>query len=723
MSSTLNSKERRALLESANAAPAPLVIDFYAWLFLLREKLWVVVVCVLLAVAGAVVYLQVTPPGYTAECIVQVEQDGRVLSSKMEENSEDFKTLEALKTVEGTLSSRTLLVRVAKTNRLLETDPAFKVDAGKAPLKDSDIADIMEVKMDVKLRRGTRLIEIDATDESPERAALLAKSVVDEYMRQSFEQKTESTRLANEALFKQRDQLKARVEKTEQALQEYREKYGVMTLEMQLDGKQTTSLQNVTGEKLKELNKQVQEARIERFKLAGMLPIAEKAVELNIEELLALEPVAKATDVVETQKLLAAKEAEFGDTKKRYLPLHPKYQQVQSQLADIRKSLERAARSAAAKIVVSHEAALQAETKLQEAVSEQERSGVELSRVAIPYNVILRDAQADRALYDQVLTRVREIELAEAVGQVNVRVVQVPEVPVDPTKPRKKLVLALALFAGCVLPVCGIFLVQAFNTTLRSVDEAENALGLPSLAAVPQAEGPAARSRRVLEELPNSREAEAFRTLRTSLALHSDENSSSKALLITSAVPAEGKSYCASNCAVAFAQQGLSTLLIDADLRRPGLGQYFSLDGTQVGLSDILSKAAEFDAACHPSGVEGLTIMPAGTKRTKPGELLARDEFARVLEMAEGKYQKVVIDTAPINAVSDTLLLVDKVGSVVLIVRARKTPTRALQRALRLLEMANSNTAGFVLNRLPPGLANYYYYDEGSYSSAGVYGT
>ncbi len=701
---------------------APRMIDLLAWYYLLREKLWLILGGTALCLSLAILYLKAVTPTYTAQCVVQVEQEARVMSGKFDELlPEDFKTLESLKTVEGALESRSLLVRVVRANKLDKTDPDFQAKPGEPPLSEADLANIMGRKVDAKLRRATRLIEINVDDRDPKRAVRLASSIVEEYIRQTDEQKAEATRIANESLFKQRDELKAKLEKSEQSLQDYREKYGAMFLEMSPDGKQTVSLQNFTGDKLKELNRQLQEVRGERIKLEGIIPLVKQAHSLSLDELLSVDVVARATDVVELQKLLAAKETEFGEVRNRYLELHPRYQQVTSQLKDIQASLDRAARKAALTVLSSHESSLAAENKLQAAMTEEERVGVELVRSAIPFNVLLRDTQADRLLYDQVSSRVREIELSNELGKSNVRVIQVPDVPVDPSKPKKTMILALALAVGVALPTLLVVLLQAMNTTVRAVDEAEQILDLPSLAAVPQASGKAAQNPLILVHAPASREAEAFRCLRTSLAL--SRKGDLKTVLITSAVPAEGKSYCAANYAVALAQQRLRTLLIDADLRRPGLGRYFPAQAEARGLSEALAGEASFDDAVHETEVENLFLMPAGKKGVNPAELLGTEAVAKVFEAAEGRFERVIIDAAPVNAVTDTLLLVDKVSSVVLIVRARKTTRRVLLRALRHLKLADAPLVGFVLNRLPSKLANYYYYDEGSYSSAGVYGT
>jgi polysaccharide biosynthesis transport protein len=698
---------------------SPMVIDLLSWYYLVREKIWIIALGVALAAGGTFAYLSVTPKTYTATCVVQLDQESqktvtKATASKVEEsNSEDYRTVEALKTVEGALNSRSLMLRVVRKNRLEET-PEFQVAPGAKKFTDTDYADIMERKVEIKLRRGTRLIDIAVDDTDPKQAAKLAESIVTEYVRLNAEQKSEATRISNEALFTQADEIRKRLEKGELALQEYREKYATMSLEEK---------QNLTIEKLKELNKQLQEARSQRIKLEAELPLLKKAATLPPDELLALDSVSKSRAIEEVTKMIAMKESEFGEIKERYLELHPKYQQVVGQLADLRSSIEGTARKVAAAQVNAIDQARSAEEQLIAALKEQESMGVELSRNTLPYNTLLRDTQADRLLYDAVAQRVKEIQLTQEGEKTNVRVIEAPDVPVDPSKPRKYRILAVALMIGGGLPMLGIFLSQAFNTTLRSVDEGEKTLDLPSLSAVPQAKGRAAKSTLVLVDEPAGREAEAFRCLRTSLSLLGNGAQSGQSVLITSAVPAEGKSYCAANYAVSLAQQGLRTLILDADLRRPGLRQYFSIDKNAPGVSEVLTFKATFDQACHESGIDKLTIMPAGTKGVNPAELLGSDRFQELLKDASGKFDRVVIDTAPVNAVSDTLLIVDKVDSVVLVVRARKTPSRILLRAMHLLELANARPVGFVLNRLPSRLANYYYYDEGSYSSAGVYGT
>lgn len=703
--STRTSANRTSVSES----PA---IDLQAWIYLIREKLWLIALCVLLALGAGYVYLQIAPEIYTARSVVQVEQEATKVLDIKDITPEDLKTIEAVKTVEGALGSNSLMLRVVKVNKLDKESPEFAPTPGEGALTDSQLTEIMRDKTTVRLRRGTRLIEINVDDIDPARAARLAKSVVEEYIRVGFEQQAQVIALANEMLLKQAADVKVRLEKSEQALQDYKEKFGTNSLEEK---------QNITTDKLKELNKNLQEAKMSRIRLEADLPVLRQAQTLPVEELLAVESVSKAPDIQETLKLITKAESDFAQLQKRYLELHPRYIEAKGQVTDLRQALDRATRKAATMVTKSWESMKETETKLEEALKEQERLSLELSRIAIPYGVLLRDNHADRALYESLLARVKETKVAEGLERSNVRLIEDPIVPKWPSKPRKARTLAAAGAGGLVVAFALLFLLQAFDSTLRSVDQAEQTLGLPSLSAVPQASGKAARTPLVLIDQPGSREAEAFRCLRTSLSLQADEPP--KTVIFTSAVPSEGKSYCAANYAVALAQQGHRTLLIDADLRRPGLGAIFPPAKEGRGLSELLAEGIPMWEVCHETKVGKLSVMPAGKRIATPAELLSGNKFPEALKKVFENFDRVVIDTAPINAVSDTLLIVDHADAICFVVRSRKTPARVLQRALHLLELAGTPPVGFVLNRLPAQHAHYYYYDQGNYASAGVYGT
>jgi len=242
-----------------------------------------------------------------------------------------------------------------------------------------------------------------------------------------------------------------------------------------------------------------------------------------------------------------------------------------------------------------------------------------------------------------------------------------------------------------------------------------------SLAAIPkQPRSVVAGS--VLVKKPQSALAESFRTLRTSLRI-TGKDAGSHAVLFASAIPAEGKSFCAINCAVAFAQQGLRTLLIDADLRLPTVERILLKTQDEPGLSDLLLGHTHLGKAIHLTGIKNLSVMPAGKRVPNLAELFGRSELPAFLQGVAVGFDRVVIDSAPVLAVSDTLLLAPHAGTVCLVVRARTTPGPAAVRAVEKLRESGAKIAGFVLNALPIRNGGYYYhYQAPGYGSDEVYG-
>jgi capsular exopolysaccharide synthesis family protein len=214
--------------------------------------------------------------------------------------------------------------------------------------------------------------------------------------------------------------------------------------------------------------------------------------------------------------------------------------------------------------------------------------------------------------------------------------------------------------------------------------------------------------------------AEAFRSLRTSLFLLGKEEDR-RTFLVTSAIPAEGKTFISSSLAVAFAQGGLKTLIIDADLRKPTVSRVFFGKSYKPGLTELLVGHAAFADVIRSTKVENLFVMPAGERAPNPAELLTKIAIREVIKTALKTYDRVIIDTAPVLAVSDTLMIADEVRTVCLAVRSGMTPRGAVERACKLLADAGNVPAGLVMNRMPVSSSGYYYY-YGHYGSKEVYG-
>jgi succinoglycan biosynthesis transport protein ExoP len=659
-------------------------IEFQEILHVLLEKVWLIVICIIGGGALGGAYITRSPRIFASREVIQVEQQAPKVINIQEVTPEELQSNDIVKTIEQNLVSLTLFDRVAKENNL----PG---DGGQ-----------LVGRVTAKIRLGTRLIDIIAEDQQPEMAQKIAHSVVKEFVRMNLETRTVSTEAAGDFLIAEAQRLKAKLEKSEQALQSYKEQTQAVSLE---------DRQNITVEKLKDLNQRVTEAKTERLRLESDSADVEK-FHSDCERLGSISSVAAQSALVEFKKGIGAQEAAVVALSERYRAKNPKLIQAQNQVENLQARLPAEIARAARAVVASYEASKNTEQKFEEALREQEQAALSLSKLSIPYNVLVRDGDSDRALYQSVLKRMKETDVTRGLEQNNVRIVENASLPKSPVRPDKFRILLLAIAGGLVAGLGLSFGLNAIDSSFKTVDKIEKVLGLPVLGAIPRNTGDAVT---VFQDA-TSAAAESFRSLRTSLSLLGKADHR-KVTLFTSAVPSEGKSFCAINHAISLAQQGLRTLLIDADLRRPSVAATLLRKETLPGLSDLLAGQATLDRTVRDADEEHLFILPAGSRAPNPAELLGRSDFGALIAEAATKFDRIVIDTAPVNAVSDTLLLVEHVHSVCLVVRAGSTSRKAVLRASAALTSAGHGPVGAILNRLTArnGIGYYYHYSAGRY--------
>ena len=681
----MNTKARPTSLSDATASH----VDLAHFYHLLLSKAWVIILFVILSLGAAIGYILWAPKIYESTAVIEVGQETPRVSNVQDFNTDNGANVNdsLLKTVEQALMSDTLLLHVVKTNGL-DHDPLLappKKD-GSAYL-DTELVNMFKSKVAVKVRRGTRLIDVTVGSRDPKLAQQLASSMIKEFVNQSFEQEVGLSVTARDALEQEADRLKAKLASGEQAVQKYREDHDAVSLE---------DKQNITVEKLKELNLQVTEAKNQRLKLEADLATIEEGKVKTPEDLLSLPSVAALPIVADLRKELAEKEAVF---------------KADSPMAGLRQTLNRTLVAVRELVKKSYEAAKATEDKLSAALQEQEQAALQLNKIAIPYHALVREVDADRALYESVLTRMKVTNVAKGIWENNIRVVETPFVAIKPAKPAKRKILVLALLGGCVLG-CGLVVGRDMtDSSIRSVDQAEKFLGFPVLTSLPKSKRKNLNRESALTSDPASHEAEAFRSLRAALSLLGREQCL-RTVLFTSANPGEGKTYCCLNYAVSLAQLGLRTLLIDADLRRKTLSKVLLLNTRAPALTACLSGRAAISDCCRPTGIENLFILGASGRASKPAELLASGDLATLLKEALLHFDRIVLDSAPINPVSDTQLLVKHVQSVCLVVRARKTPRNAIVRACSLLAHATHEPDGIVFNRIARRSPEGYYFSE-----------
>ena len=742
------------------------LFDFRRLWNLVLSRWWIIALIVGFAALATIGYLLTATPIYESRAVLQVQQQEQQVVNIDGVREDNPSTLDYVNSVVQALTSRNLLLRVIEANNLRKNEDF--APPRDTPYSDVELADLLEEKVTVKLRRLTRLVEITVQDPDPELARNLAASFVKEFLRENFAQKMSVSQVANDFLQEEAAKLKTKLEESERKLQAYKEQNKAVSLD---------DRQNIIVEQLKELNTKVTEAQGERMKLEADIEQV-KEVGNDPEELMRIGSVAELPQVKEARELLVEAESELAQLQDRYLHKHPKHIAAVKKVDSLRDSLNRNLLKAGDILGRQYAASQQTEAKLNEALQKQEGSALDLNNLAIPFNVLQREVETDRALYESVIKRMKETAVTSGIEQAPFTLIEEPMVASKPSKPRKLRTLALALVLSSLLAVGGLVLYDNMDTSLRSIDDAESALELSSLAGIPdhraaglkrlkevvsrekdvlpdrleKAKKLAAKTKQggglaasELQDLvkpapdtrtdrekypiatlddPASALAEAYRTLRANLAMLGPEENR-RILLFVSAIPEEGKTYTSLNTSVVMAQQGHKTLVVDVDLRRPAMHKALLGAGDPPpGLTDIFTGNAKLDDVILPTAVENLFFLSAGTRAPNPAELLASADVRFLVQQLGEKFERVIFDSAPVNAVSDTLSVAPHVHKTVLVVRAGKTPRKASARALMLLRKSGAKVAGFVLNRLPTGrTAGYYYYYYGDkYEKDSAYG-
>ena len=682
------------------------------------EKSWVIVLSFVIAAFWTARTVQKAPVLYSATAMLQYEpEDSKVVNIQKVQES-DFRSLEKLQTMISTFKTTALLEMIVTNG--LSRDPVYAKIMGANPSLRQQ-TDMVKNMTRIELRRGTFLIDVTAIHTDPQLTAVVANAVVNGFIAQNVEKHYTSTEVANEFLLGEASRLKKKLQDSELALQAYKEKTGAYSVDPGRDA---------AGGGLAALNTSLTQVKTARAKVERDL---EKLVQLggNMHELLSFRPVAEDPAVVEAQRNLSRAESDLGLLQLRYRAKHPRYVQADAQIREAKQNLTNAVLMVPLILKSALETAKNSEQELEKSVRQQETVVLEQSRLAIPYNVLLRDVESDRALYESVLKRLKETGVTKELQPTKLYFAQRAEVPGWPFSPDKKAMITSGLAMGLAVGLLLAFGLNCLDNSIKTVDQAEEALRLPVLAVVPLLrELRKSGSQLIPNEHGRSLGAEAFRTLRAAMSMLGPA-AERRVFLFTSALPQEGKTFTSLNFAASLAQQSLRTVIIDCDLRRPSVEDSLGDKGSpHGGVTDYLTGQKGIDLLVHPTKLENLFFISAGTTAPNPAELLARGTTDALIDEALARFDRVVIDSAPIHAVSDTLLILARVQTVCIVARAAKTPCRAVQRCIQMLHGAHAPLVGIVLNRMPRRRGPGYYYDtyydysyHGKYAKKGVYGS
>jgi succinoglycan biosynthesis transport protein ExoP len=707
-------------MQNGNSHPEPKLeapassLDLEQIWFVVREKAWLIALFGLLGILGGLAYIHRTPLTYSAQAIIEVDPEPvKPVGYNDVQQTQDPISEEMGQTLLAVFRGRQFAQEVIEENHLLR-NPAFipPLPNGQPHSIGDAVGALMGMER-IALAPGTRFIIVGIVHSDPFMAKELADMMANHYYERAKQERKDKAKQEIDYLQGQALETSGTLQMSEQAKQDYIREHKDFSLEVNHD--------TVVSE-LKSKNTELNAARAELIRLDADDEEAQNEKD-NPAALLAIPSVASDPSILEYKELINKLQAQIQVLALRYTEFHPKLILVRAQLADAKASLNQAVLNIPAVIHAKRLAAEVREAKFAKAVQDQEDLAMKLDDDNISYDVLTRNVEANRALYDGILSRIKESTVATGMDSTGISIFETAQVPVEPVQARKSKTLEISFAGGLILGIVLAFGLHMMDSSLKTVDQAEDVLGLTVLAAIPrQTQSRLKESGLALVKAPGSPVAEAFRSLRTSIYL-AGKAKGRRIVLFTSTLAGEGKTFCSSNYATALAQQGLRTLLIDADLRSPMVGAVLLANRKLPGMLELLSNKVDSATAIHQSEIENLWVMPAGELVSNPAELLARGGMGEIVRQLAEQYERVVIDTAPVTAVSDTLLLLEHTEAICLVAHAGKTPRKWILRAIKLIGEAGSRPTGLILNQMPMRMAGAYSYYPGKYGQPEVYGS
>jgi capsular exopolysaccharide synthesis family protein len=705
------------MVQQTNFAPesAPEGSEGYSyirayWLIILKRRWTVLTAVFVLTVLTAIVSLR-TQPVYEATARVEVEADTPQIQSlnDLYRGDPGFTDELFLQTQVDVLRSENLAWRTVQELGLGQR-PEFAGGGGAAatlsPAMQAGLIGAFRGHLRVQLMRDSRMIEVTFDGTDPGLAAREANALVNNYIEYNFHQKYDATRQASGFMEQQLDELKAKVEKSQQAMVDYEREHLIVDI---------GDKSSVVEQRLAALNGDLTSAQNERFQKQSLY----EAVTSNDSQamLSSQDPLLQSLD----SKYADLRE-QYVDAVAQYGPNFPKVQRMQDQMNEVQSLMERERKRTVTRIRDDYQVVLSRERLLSQEVAHAKEEVGKLNQLSIEHNLLKRDFETNQQLYSSLLQRLKDATVSAGLRATNIHLVDSALVPTYPVRPRTSYNITLSLVVGLVLGIALALVQESMDTSIKSAEDLERILGVPTLAVVPlarsswlkagsgktQPQGGAVES--IVLRHPTSSLAEAYHILRTAILLSSAPRPP-QALLVTSAQPGEGKTCTALNLAMGLAQCGVPVVLVDADMRRPGIARALGIKANGAGLSTVLSGGHTLDEALRQyEPVPDLWVLQAGPEAPNPADLLSSPTMQKVLNELRGRFTHVVIDSAPLLLVTDATILSGMVDGTVLVVESGVMARRGLVRAQKILGSAGGRVLGGVLNKWDARSEGYYAY-------------
>lgn len=568
---------------------------------------------------------------------------------------------------------------------------------------DPDLTDMVLEAIEVEHERGSDIFQISYLSDDPNFAVFMANGIARTYIEHNLNIRITPFKNAVEWLSGSIVELREKLEGSERSLQKYKEDKEIVSFE---------SRENVITQKLKELisqivraggKKQEAEARYKQIKSV-----------INKPELLATVPDIMNNPVIQSLRIGELKgKQKISEYSSKYGYKHPTMIKARADLKEIRNSLISEARKMLNAAKTEFQIARSRETSLKRAIEKQKQEVLDLSRKAIEFNVVSGEVQTNKRFYALLLNKLQEASLSSGISVSNVQIVDPAVLPVEPIKPRKVRNILLSVIFGLFGGIGMVFFIEYMDDTIKTQEDVERTLGLPFLGIIPTAKDIKSN----LTANSNSGTAEFFRTLHTTI-MFSSPDKPCKVILVTSTIPNEGKTTISSNLAISMAKMKKKTLLIDLDFRRPSIHKFFELEN-EIGASDIIAGNNDVSTALKKMpGNPYLVVLTGGTPAPDASfEHLNSDRLKKMLDEFSKRFDHIILDSPPIMAFSDSLMLANLVDRVLLVVWGGVTAADIIKKGINSLGTFKAKITGVVLNNLSIARGDHYqyyysYYDE-----------
>ncbi|MBJ6761364.1 polysaccharide biosynthesis tyrosine autokinase [Myxococcaceae bacterium JPH2] len=671
----------------------------------LWRRKWVVLGVAAIVAAVASAYTLRQPKVYAASTSLIIDVtaprilDGEVKEVMGEERSNYWFNKEYYATQSEIITSRAVASRVV--DKLgLSNDAAFlglahiqNETARVQAMQATDAVDMLQHRIRVLPEKDSRVMNIAVEDGDPPRAALLANEVAAAYMAENLALKLRMTEDARSWLEGRLDELAHQSKTSEMAVYDFKKDADMLSTSLESRMSIVSERINTYNLKLTEVRTRIaeQQARVDAIR---QLRKSAGDDETWAEAL----PGAKDGPIQELKSRYVEQRGVCAELTERYLPEHPKLLECTRKLAvmreDLLKSLNNVVRAAETALA---EAVAQ-ERNLEKLLETAKAEAFVVNKKSIEFDRLKRESDNNQRLYELVLKRLKDIELSGLLRTSNVRVLDAARPAFAPVRPNVRRNLMVGLVLGLLAGLGVALLLDLLENSVSSQADVEERLGLAFLGVVPRIEGgkqPKERDLYVHRE-PKSSVAECCRAIRTNLLFMSPDKPF-KTMVITSSGPQEGKSTTCINLGVAMAQSGNRVLLLDTDMRRPRLHRAFGVPN-EMGISSLVVGEGSLEAAVKSTEVPNLFVLPCGPLPPNPAELLHTRAFADLLRAASERFDRIILDSPPLNAVADAAVLATQSDGVVLVLKAGRTNRESARRALRSLADVQARMYGAILN-------------------------